>query len=106
MDVSHGLKMNLSRREIRLLLLHEFRLSRRATEPTNNICSTMDDHVISIRTAQHWFNRFKNGTLKLDDLQHSGRTLELGVDLPKQVIEENLQLTSRYLAEQLGALIL
>ena len=95
MDVSHGLKMNISRREIRVLLLHEFRLSRRATEPTNNICSTMDDHVVFIRTAQHWFNRFKNGTLKLDDLQHSGRILELGVDLPKQLIEENLRLTSR-----------
>ena len=102
MDVTHGLKRNLSRREIRVLLLHEFRLSRRATEPTNNICSTMDDHVVSIRTAQHWFNRFKNGILKLDDLQHSDRTLELGVDLPKQLIEENLRLTSRYLAEQFG----
>ena len=102
MDVSHGLKMNLSRREIRVLLLHEFRLNRRTTEPTNNICSTMDDRVVSIRTAQHWFNRFKNGTLKLDDLQHSGRTLELCVDLQKQLIEENLRLTSRCLAEQFG----
>ena len=102
MDVSHGLKMNLSRREIQVLLLHEFRVSSRATEPTNNICSTMDDHVVSILTAQHWFNRFKNGTLKLDDLQHSGRTLELGVDLPKQLIEENLRLTSLHLAEQFG----
>ena len=62
----------------------------------------MDDHVFSICTAQHWFNRFKNGTLKLEDLQHSGRTLELGVDLPKQLIEENLRLTSQYLAEQFG----
>ena len=102
MNVSHGLKMNLSRREIRVLLLHKFRLSHRATESTNNTCSTIDDHVISIRTAQHWFNRFKNGTLKRDDLQHSGRTLALGVDLPKQHIEEDLRLTSRYLAEQFG----
>ena len=53
MDVRHGLKMNLSRREIRVLLLQEFRLSLRAVEPANNICSTMDDHVISIRTTQH-----------------------------------------------------
>ena len=62
----------------------------------------MDDRVVSIRTAQHWFNQFKNGILKLDDLQHYGRTLELGVDLQKQLIEENLRLTSRYLAEQFG----
>ena len=53
MDVDHGLKINLSRREIRLLLIHEFRLGRTATETTNNICSTMGDDVLSIRTAQH-----------------------------------------------------
>jgi hypothetical protein len=34
MDVDHGLKMNLSRREIRVLLLHEFRLGHKATEAT------------------------------------------------------------------------
>jgi hypothetical protein len=63
MDVDHGLKMNLSRREIRVLLLHEFRLGHKATEAANNICSTMGEDVLSICAAQHWFNRFKNVTL-------------------------------------------
>ena len=101
MDVSHELKMNPSRREIRVLLLREFRLDRRATEAANNVYSTMDDDVISIHTAQHWFNRFKNGNLGPDDLPHSGRSLELDVDLPKRLIEEDFRLTSWYLAEQL-----
>ncbi len=61
MDVDHELKMNLSRREIRVLLLHEFRLGHKATEAANNICSTMGEDLIFIRTAQHWFNRFKGG---------------------------------------------
>ena len=81
MDVYHGLKMNLSRREIRVQLLHKFNLGYRATEATNNLCKTMDDDVLSIRMAQHWFNRFKNGNLQLDDLPRSGRPLKLGVDL-------------------------
>ena len=52
MDIDHELKMNLSRREIRILLLHEFLQSRRETEATNNICSTMSEDVLAIRMAQ------------------------------------------------------
>jgi len=102
MDADHELKMNLSRREIRVLLLHEFRLGHKATEAANNICSTMGEDVLSIRTAQHWFNRFKNGNLELDDLPRPGRPLEVDVDLLKQLIEQDPRLTSRCLAEQLG----
>ena len=101
MDVSHELKMNLSRREIRVLLLRKLRLGCRAMEANNNMYGVMDDDVISIHTAQHWFNCFKNGNLELEDLPHSCRSLEVDVDLPKRLIEEDFRLTSLYLAEQL-----
>ena len=32
MDIDYGLKINFSRREIRVLLLHEFHLGYKATE--------------------------------------------------------------------------
>ena len=89
-----------------MLLLHEFRLGRKATGAANNISSTMGEDVLSIRTAQRWFNRFKNGNFELDDLSRSGRPMELDVDLLKQLIEEDPRLTLRCLEEQLGALIL
>ena len=99
MDADHELKMNLPRREIRVLLLHEFLLGHKATETINNICSTMGQGVLSIRTAQDWFNRFKNGNLEHDDLSRPGRPLEVDVDHLKQPIEQDLRLTSRCLAE-------
>ena len=102
MDADHQLKMNLSCREIRALLLHEFRLGHKATEAVNNICNTMGEDVLSIRTAQHCFNRFNNGNLELDDLPRPGRPLEVDVDHLKQLIEQDPRLTSRCLAEQLG----
>ena len=89
MDANHELKMNLLRREIRALLLHEFHLGHKATEAANNICSKMSEDVLSIRTAQHWFNRFKNGILELDDLPRPGRPLEVDVDHLKQLIEQD-----------------
>ena len=102
MDVDHELEMNISRRELRLLLLHEFRLGRKATEATSNICSTMGKDVLSIHTAQHWFHRFKNGNFELDDLPHTGRPLQVDMDVLKQLIEEDPRLTTRCLAEGLG----
>ena len=102
MEVDLELEMKLSRRELRLLLLHEFRLGRKATEATSNICGTMGKDVPSIRTVQHWFHRLKNGNLELDDSPHSGRPLQMDMDLLKELIEQDPRLTTRCLAERLG----
>ena len=99
MDIDCELEMNLSRKELRILLLHEFCLSRKATKAARNICSTMGEDTLSIRTARHWFNRFKSGKFELNDLRHSGRPLEVDVDVSKQLIEEDPRLTTRCLAE-------
>ena len=102
MEVDLELEMKLSRREFRLLLLHEFRLDRKATEATSSICCTMGKDVLSIRTAQHCFHRFKNGNFELDDLLHSGRPLQVDMNLLKELIEQDPRLTTRCLAERLG----
>ena len=102
MDADHELKMNLSRREIWVFLLHEFRLDHKATEAINNIWCTMGEDVLSIRMAQHWFNRFRNDNLEHDDLPRPGRSLEVDVNHLKQLIEQDPRLTLRCLAEQLG----
>ncbi|CAF1659633.1 unnamed protein product [Adineta ricciae] len=102
MDVDLELEMKISRRELRVLLLHEFRSGSKATEATRNICSTMGKDALSIRTAQHWFHRFKNGNFELDDLPHTGRPSEVDMDHLKQLIEEDPRLTTRCLSERLG----
>jgi hypothetical protein len=61
----------------------------------------MAKDVLSIRTAQHWFHRFKNGNFKLDDLPHTGRSLQVDVDVLEQLTEENPRLATRCLAERL-----
>ena len=98
-DVDHESEMNSSFKELRVLLLHEFRLGRKTTEAARNICSTMGKDTLSIRTVQHWFNRFKSGNFELNDTRHSGRSLEGDVDVLKQLIEEDPRLTTRCLAE-------
>ena len=62
----------------------------------------MDKGALSIHTAQHWFNRFKNDNFELDDLPRVGRPLEVYMDVLKQLIEEDPRLTARCLAERVG----
>ena len=101
MDVDQQSQMNLSCKDLRVLLLHEFRLVRTATEAARNICSTMDEDTLSIHTAQYCFNRFNSGNFELHHSRHFGRALEVDVDVLKQLIEEDPRLTTCCLAARL-----
>ena len=94
-------KTDISRRDVHVILLHEFRLGLRASEAANKICSTMGSGVLSICTAQHWFERFSKGNYELDDQPRSGRPAEVDIDFLKQQIEEDPRLTTRCLVELL-----
>ena len=94
--------MDISRKELRLLLLHEFRLGHKATEATRNICVTMVEGLLSYDTAKHWFQRFKDGNFDFDDSPHPGRQIEIDIELLKELIEEEPRSTLYSLAEQLG----
>ena len=78
MDVDRESEMNLSCKELQVLLLHELHLGRKAAR---NMCSTMGEDTLSIRIAQHCFSRFNSGNFELDDSRHSGRPLEVDVDV-------------------------
>ena len=95
MDVDRKTEMNLSRREVQV---HEFLLGHKATEAMNNVCKTMRQNIISTRTAQRWFNRFNYGNYEFDDSSCSGRSVEVDLDRLKQLIEDDLRLTTRSLA--------
>ena len=94
--------MDISRKELRLLLLHEFRLGHKATEATRNICITMGEGALSYDTAKRWFARFKKGNFKLNDVPHPRRPPKINLEVLKILIEEEPRSTVRYLTEQLG----
>ena len=62
----------------------------------------MDEDTLSLRTAQHCFNLFNSCNFELNDSRHSGRPLEMDVDVLKQLIEEDPRLTTHCLAERLS----
>ena len=94
--------MDISRKELRLLLLHEFRLGHKATEATRNICITMGEGALSYDTAKRWFARFKKENFKLNDVSHPRRPPKINLEVLKRLIEQEPRSTVRYLTEQLG----
>jgi [histone H3]-lysine36 N-dimethyltransferase SETMAR len=92
--------MELSRKDLRLLLLHEFRLGRKATEAVCNIHTTMGEDVICYNTAKHWFARFKEGNYDLEDEPHPGKATQLDLDILKELIENEPRTSTRQLAER------
>ena len=61
----------------------------------------MGEGILSARTAQHWFARFKEGNFTFDDLPHTGRPIEVDVDSFKELIESDPRQTTYCLAELL-----
>ena len=93
--------MDFSRREIRALLLYEFRQGRRATVASRNIARAVGADRVSAQVARRWFARFRIGDFELDDRPRSGRPPTVNVGLLEEHIEQDPQLSCQFLAEQL-----
>lgn len=94
--------MEISKHDIRILLMHEYRLGNNATVASNKICQTMGKSVVSVRTAQDWFKKFKEGYSNLDDRPRAGRPLDINIDELNDLIEQDPRQTTRCLAELFG----
>lgn len=92
--------LNLSRKDLRLLILYEYNLGHTATEAKQNICSAMGNNVISYKTVVSWFKQFKQGNYSIDDAPHPGSQPKVDIDYLKQLIEDDPRQSTRILGEQ------
>ena len=58
-------------------------------------------NAVSVRTVLYCFHRFRNENFELDDLPHTGRPLQVDMDLLEKLIEEDFRITAWCLAERL-----
>jgi [histone H3]-lysine36 N-dimethyltransferase SETMAR len=93
-------KIDLPREYLHAIALHEFRLKNSARAAAKNINQSMGQGTITHVTVSNWFNRFREGNLKLDDEERSGRPPVVNLDELRQLIEEDPRQTTRCLAEQ------
>ena len=69
--------MNIPKREIHLLVLHEFKLGHNASETSANINRAWRDGFTNDRTVRRWFKKFRSGDESLQDEEGRGQPCSL-----------------------------
>ena len=65
---------------IRRCMLYEFQLGNNTSAAARNICATLGQGTVANRICRHWFKRFQEGDISLEDYPRSGRPLECDVE--------------------------
>ncbi len=58
-----------------------------ASETARNINEAFGERSVPVRTTQPWFQRFREGDERLDDIKHTGKKWSLDADTLREVVE-------------------
>lgn len=92
----------MQKRELRLLMLHEFKLGHNASETSANINRAWGEGSTSDRTVRRWFQTFRSGDESLEDEEGRGRACSLDNEQLKAVVEQNPRQSVREMSQTLG----
>ena len=94
--------IKMDKKQIRAILLYEFKMGRKATETTCNINQIFGQGTVNERTAQRWFKKFRNGDESLEDEEGRGRSSVIDNNKLRAIMEANPHKTTRDVAEELN----
>lgn len=86
----------------RHLLLFHFNGQENASEAARNICKVYGEEAITERTAQKWFQKFREGIFNLDDAPRSGRPSDFDEETLNLLIHEDPRQSTRDLEQATG----
>ncbi len=87
----------------RHVLYFLFRSGENATKATEKLNTVHGENFISIRTAQKWFKKFKEGAVSVEDMPRSGRPIEFDNEVLKNLVDAEPQLNVDEIAERLNS---
>ena len=92
----------MNKHQIRIIMLHEFKLGQKAIQATENIEAAWGADTTCTRTVQSWFNHFRSGDLSLEEEDGQGRPSQVDDDKLKALLKANPRTTVRELGAALG----
>jgi len=92
----------LTKEQVRLLLLYDFRIKKKAANSIADINTAFGPGTVSKSTAYDWHSRFQKGNESLEDQPRAGRPSEFDNSALQEALEANNRQTSRELADLLG----
>ena len=70
----------MNKQQIRIFMLHEFKLGRKATQAAQNIDAASGADTTCTRTVQRWFKPFRSGDLSLEEEDDQGSPSQVDDD--------------------------
>ena len=97
-----SLLRTMNTRDIRVIILYEFKLGHNAAVATRNINEAFGDGTANERTTQRWFAKFRYGDMSLENEPRGRPEAAVDDDKLKALIESDTRQTVRELGEKLG----
>ncbi|XP_026825471.1 histone-lysine N-methyltransferase SETMAR-like [Ooceraea biroi] len=94
--------MELSKQQIRPILLYECKRGTNASQTHRNLCEVFGQDVITVRSCQFWFEKFRNGDFNLEDEPRSGRPSVIDKARLRSRVKETPDITTRELEAEFG----
>ncbi|KAF2349614.1 Transposase type 1 [Trinorchestia longiramus] len=99
--------MNMKKHDLRLLMLHEFKLGHNASEASVNINrawgeESTRDRTVRATVVEWWFGKFPSGDESLKDEEGRGRSSSLENEQLHAVVEQNPRQSVREMSQTLG----
>ncbi len=82
--------------------LYEYKLKKTTSETTRNTNEAFGEGSVPVRTAQMWFQRFRQGDESLDDVKLTGRKRSLDDDTFREVVEAEPRSSARKIVQTVG----
>ncbi|KAF2358169.1 hypothetical protein FHG87_011078 [Trinorchestia longiramus] len=97
--------MNMIKHDLRLLMLHEFKLGYNASEASANINRAWGKESTRDRTVRRWFGKFRSGDENFKDKEGRGCLGSLENEQLHAVVEQNPRQSVREMSQTLGVSI-
>uniref|UniRef100_A0A0N5CDU5 HTH_48 domain-containing protein n=1 Tax=Strongyloides papillosus TaxID=174720 RepID=A0A0N5CDU5_STREA len=92
----------LSKRDIRAIMLYEFKRGTNAAKTTQQINESFGEDLVSVSTVQRWFRKFKEGSEDLENEERGRPETVIDNDELREAVETNPRATVRSLGEDLN----
>ncbi|XP_029651977.1 histone-lysine N-methyltransferase SETMAR-like [Octopus sinensis] len=92
----------MTKKDLRLLSLHEFKLGYNAFQTAANIDRVWGEESTSDRTVRRWFLRFLSGNVSFEDEEGRGWSCSLDNEQLKAIVEHNPRQSVREMSSAFG----